>query len=240
MTKKTRLRVARIAAGAVIAAGASLTAAGAASAVGIDVGVAGVNVSANADEEGLKAGVSVGKPDPTDDPTSIPNEPTDPPTDPTDPTDPPTIPTDPPTIPTDPPTIPTDPPTGDPTDPPTDEPTDPPTGDPTDPPTDEPTGQPTDGSTTAPGDNGDDDNGSGGGNDHTCTMDVSSTNCDDDNTGTDNVGSKPVQQGKPKEQLAETGAGDQTAFLLVGAATMIAGGIGFRFVPRLVNRNNVA
>ena len=42
MTKKTRLRVARIAAGAVIAAGASLTAAGAASAVGVDVGIGGV------------------------------------------------------------------------------------------------------------------------------------------------------------------------------------------------------
>ena len=69
-------------------------------------------------------------------------------------------------------------------------------------------------------------------------MDLDSTKCDD-NTGTDNVGSKPVEQGKAKEQLAETGASD-TAFLLVGAATMIAGGVGFRFVPRLVNRNNVA
>ncbi|MGW2849577.1 hypothetical protein ACWC5G_33065, partial [Streptomyces sp. NPDC001274] len=37
MTKKTRVRVARIAAGAVIAAGASLTAAGVASAVGVNV-----------------------------------------------------------------------------------------------------------------------------------------------------------------------------------------------------------
>ncbi|MFE0694316.1 hypothetical protein ACFW2L_11405, partial [Streptomyces sp. NPDC058869] len=46
MTKKTRVRVARIAAGAVIAAGASLTAAGAAQAleIGVDSGAAGVEV----------------------------------------------------------------------------------------------------------------------------------------------------------------------------------------------------
>ncbi|MEW5542969.1 hypothetical protein AB1339_35705, partial [Streptomyces cyaneofuscatus] len=44
MTKKTRIRVARIAAGAVIAAGASLTAAGAAQAVG-GFGVDGGDVS---------------------------------------------------------------------------------------------------------------------------------------------------------------------------------------------------
>ena len=42
MTKKTRIRVARIAAGAVIAAGASLTAAGAASALDIGVNLPGV------------------------------------------------------------------------------------------------------------------------------------------------------------------------------------------------------
>ncbi|PVC86137.1 hypothetical protein DBP20_12540, partial [Streptomyces sp. CS131] len=49
MTKKTRVRVARIAAGAVIAAGASLTAAGAAQAleIGVDTGVAEVNVQAD-------------------------------------------------------------------------------------------------------------------------------------------------------------------------------------------------
>ncbi|MET8060398.1 hypothetical protein ABZV33_27360, partial [Streptomyces microflavus] len=41
MTKKTRVRLARIAAGAVIAAGASLTAAGAAQAVGLGIGVDG-------------------------------------------------------------------------------------------------------------------------------------------------------------------------------------------------------
>ncbi|MEV1066352.1 LPXTG cell wall anchor domain-containing protein [Streptomyces sp. NPDC050263] len=41
-----------------------------------------------------------------------------------------------------------------------------------------------------------------------------------------------VAQGGGKE-LAETGAG-QTMFLVIGAATMIAGGVGFRVLPRLV------
>ncbi|MFI5796154.1 LPXTG cell wall anchor domain-containing protein [Streptomyces sp. NPDC051677] len=44
--------------------------------------------------------------------------------------------------------------------------------------------------------------------------------------------SDAAAQGGGKE-LAETGAG-QTMFLIIGAATMIAGGIGFRVLPRLV------
>lgn len=56
MTKKTRIRVARIAAGAVIAAGASLTAAGAASALEI-----GVSASS---EDGLNLSVQGGDEDP--------------------------------------------------------------------------------------------------------------------------------------------------------------------------------
>ncbi|GGX68422.1 hypothetical protein GCM10010324_11450 [Streptomyces hiroshimensis] len=44
-----------------------------------------------------------------------------------------------------------------------------------------------------------------------------------------------MQQAKPKEQLAETGA-SQTGFLVIGAATMIAGGVGFRLLPRLMTR----
>ncbi|MFY7631607.1 LPXTG cell wall anchor domain-containing protein [Streptomyces soliscabiei] len=44
--------------------------------------------------------------------------------------------------------------------------------------------------------------------------------------------SDAAAQGDGKE-LAETGAG-QTMFLIIGAATMIAGGIGFRVLPRLV------
>lgn len=64
MTKKTRVRVARIAAGAVIAAGASLTAAGAAQAVGLDIGVdtgvADVQVQAGELEDGDPGGVDTG------------------------------------------------------------------------------------------------------------------------------------------------------------------------------------
>ncbi|NED71072.1 hypothetical protein G3I51_01605, partial [Streptomyces sp. SID9944] len=42
----------------------------------------------------------------------------------------------------------------------------------------------------------------------------------------------PQGNGNGKE-LAETGAGE-TTFLLIGAATMIAGGIGFRVLPRVM------
>ncbi len=42
-----------------------------------------------------------------------------------------------------------------------------------------------------------------------------------------------------KGELAETGAG-QTGFLLIGAATMIAGGVGFRMLPRLVGGRTAA
>ncbi len=37
-------------------------------------------------------------------------------------------------------------------------------------------------------------------------------------------------------ELAETGSSG-TTFLLIGAATMIAGGVGFRILPRLINKN---
>ena len=59
MTKKTRVRVARIAAGAVIAAGASLTAAGAAQAVGIGVNIGGLSATAEANEDGLDVGLGI-------------------------------------------------------------------------------------------------------------------------------------------------------------------------------------
>ncbi|MFF7402899.1 hypothetical protein ACFZBJ_12415, partial [Streptomyces murinus] len=49
MTKKTRIRVARIAAGAVIAAGASLTAAGAASALDLNVQAGPISLGASVD-----------------------------------------------------------------------------------------------------------------------------------------------------------------------------------------------
>ncbi|MDT3399343.1 LPXTG cell wall anchor domain-containing protein [Streptomyces sp. B1866] len=212
MTKKTRLRFARIATGTVMVAGASLAAAGAASAVGVDVGIGGVGVSANVDRDGLDAGVHINT---TDDPSTT--IPTGPPVTSAPPTSaPPTV--EPPTTPPPSPTIPTIPP-GTPS---TKPPTKPPTGTPTTGPA--PTGTPTVApSSAAPG--------TGGGDSGTCTVDLDSTDCED-NTGTDAAGSKPVQQGKSKEELAHTGAAE-TAYLLVGAATMIAGGIGFRFLPRL-------
>ncbi|MEV7272530.1 LPXTG cell wall anchor domain-containing protein, partial [Streptomyces bacillaris] len=65
-----------------------------------------------------------------------------------------------------------------------------------------------------------------------CTVDSGVVECAD-NTDTDSVGNQPVEQSKGKEELAETGAAE-TTFLVIGAATMIAGGIGFRILPRLV------
>ncbi|GAA1172770.1 hypothetical protein GCM10009654_32480 [Streptomyces hebeiensis] len=225
MTKKTRIRVARLAAGAVIAAGASLTAAGAASATDIDLGIVGVNVTLG---------------DPTDPPTDIPEPPTDPEDPPTEPEDPPTEPEEPPTEPEEPPTEPEEPPTDptDPSDPPTDptDPSDPPAGDPSEPsdPSAPSPNTPGENGGGAPGGNGSDDEGAG-----TCTVDLDGAECAD-NTGTDNAGSKPVEQSVGKEELAETGAGDTTTFLLIGAATMIAGGIGFRMLPRLVGGGRTA
>ncbi|MFV5996695.1 LPXTG cell wall anchor domain-containing protein, partial [Streptomyces sp. NPDC056231] len=87
------------------------------------------------------------------------------------------------------------------------------------------------------GGNGNGGNGTGG-DGGGCTVDLDGTVCAD-NTDTDSVGNQPVEQGKGKDELAETGAAE-TTFLLVGAATMIAGGIGFRILPRLVNGRTVA
>ncbi|MGW0855145.1 LPXTG cell wall anchor domain-containing protein, partial [Streptomyces sp. NPDC002690] len=75
--------------------------------------------------------------------------------------------------------------------------------------------------------------GSSTGGDESCTVTLDGAECvESNNTDTDSVGNKPVEQGKGKDELAETGAAE-TTFLLLGAATMIAGGIGFRFLPRL-------
>ncbi len=81
--------------------------------------------------------------------------------------------------------------------------------------------------------------GTGGGDEdaNTCILDESTVDCG--GTDTDSVGTRPISQEKPKEELAETGAAE-TTFLLIGAATMIAGGIGFRLMPRMVSRNTVA
>ncbi|MGC4981051.1 hypothetical protein ACLQ18_10475 [Streptomyces sp. DT193] len=194
MTKKTRIRVARIAAGAVIAAGASLTAAGAASALDLNVGLTATTA------------------DPAPDPTGIPTDPA-----PTDPAPTETTPTEP---------APTEP---DPTEPaPTEpEPTEPaptatePTEDPD--PTEDPTEEPGSGSSSAPAENGT------GGND--ADPNGGSSAQEEGSSALTDTGSDTQAQGKDGA-LAETGAG-QTTFLLIGAATMIAGGIGFRLMPRL-------
>ncbi|MFH8575973.1 hypothetical protein ACH4EF_08265, partial [Streptomyces zaomyceticus] len=95
------------------------------------------------------------------------------------------------------------------------------------------------GSTDAPVTPGDDNGSSDPG---TCTVDLDGAECVDtgnNNTDTNNAGSQPVQQGQAKEELAETGAAE-TSFLIIGAATMIAGGIGFRMLPRLVGGGRAA
>lgn len=201
MTKQMRIRVARIAAGAVIAAGASLTAAGAAQAVG-----------------------AFGDEDPTPVPTCIPGtagcEDTPPPVT----TPPVTPPVTTPPVTTPPVTKPpvTTPPVE--TVPPT---TAPGPGETTKPGSTQPP--------TVPGDDSTDDAG-------TCTVDLDGAECVDNgnsNTDTNNAGSQPVQQGQAKEELAETGAAE-TTFLIIGAATMIAGGVGFRMLPRLVGGGRTA
>ncbi|MFI9465636.1 hypothetical protein [Streptomyces xiamenensis] len=75
-------------------------------------------------------------------------------------------------------------------------------------------------------------------------------------------GSSPIEQNPPAEditetvpdtttpagetpngergELAETGASGGEALLIIGAATMIAGGVAFRYLPRLVNKGAAA
>ncbi|MFF5917843.1 LPXTG cell wall anchor domain-containing protein [Streptomyces flavochromogenes] len=237
MTKQMRIRIARIAAGAVIAAGASLTAAGAAQAVG-----------------------AFGENDPTPTPTCIPGtagcqettppETTPPVTTPPETTPPVTTPpvttppvttppvTTPPetTPPVTTPPVTTPPETTPPVTTPPVETTEPGTGETTEPGPVETT-EPGPVETTGPADGGTD-NGDAG----TCTVDLDGAECVDSgnsNTDTNNAGSQPVQQGQAKEELAETGAAE-TSFLIIGAATMIAGGIGFRMLPRLVGGGRAA
>ncbi|MER7056201.1 LPXTG cell wall anchor domain-containing protein, partial [Streptomyces sp. NPDC000351] len=95
------------------------------------------------------------------------------------------------------------------------------------------TEEPGGGNTEGPGGNGgggDNTNPDGGSNDNVAQDEGSSALTD---TGEEAQVSDTTAQGSG-EELAETGAA-QTTFLLVGAATMIAGGIGFRFLPRLMN-----
>ncbi|MEQ8143510.1 hypothetical protein [Streptomyces sp. OP7] len=193
MTKKTRIRVARIAAGAVIAAGASLTAAGAASALEI-------GVSAEANDAGLGLSASVGD---EDDPTEPEEPPTEVPTSPEEPTEVPTTPEEP----TEEPSTPEEP---------TEEPSTP--TDPTEDPTEEPSEAP---SESAPGGGLDPDGGASPQEEGSSSL-----------TDTGEEAPAASAQGSGKE-LAETGAAE-TTFLVIGAATMIAGGIGFRVLPRLM------
>jgi hypothetical protein len=101
------------------------------------------------------------------------------------------------------------------------------------------------------GDNGGGDNGGGGeepatiggtgGGDDDCDLNDDSVNCGGSETQPDSSGSQPVEQQPqaPKDELADTGAAE-TTYLLVGAATMIAGGVAFRVMPRMMNRRTSA
>ncbi|MBV9023305.1 MAG: hypothetical protein JO362_05815 [Streptomycetaceae bacterium] len=81
--------------------------------------------------------------------------------------------------------------------------------------------------------------GNGGGS--TCTLGQDSVNCGgNNNLSTDNnTAPQEISQGQAKQQLAETGSSG-AEFLLIGAATMIAGGVAFRLMPRLANRRTAA
>jgi hypothetical protein len=239
----TRLRVTRIAAAAVIATGASLTAVGAAQAVTND----GVKVQAGTGTtyqqnviEGVTEGTGTPTPTPTDTtPAPSPTETTPAPT-PTDTTPEPT-PTDTTPTPTPTDTSPTDTPTPTPTQTtPTTTPTTPGTG------TSTGTTAGTSAGTTAgtsAGTSAGTTAGTGssgqqtGGNGNTCTLTGDSVDCGNSNTSTDNT--QPVTQNKSTTQLAETGS-NGTTFMLIGAATLIAGGVGFRLTPRLANRRDAA
>lgn len=217
MTKKTRLRAARIAAAAVFAAGASLTAAGAAQAVGLGVEV-GVG------KDGLKVGAVAG-PSGTEGGTAATGSTTEGTTGDT-----------------------TQGTTGDTTEGTTGDTTQGTTGDTTEGTTGDTTAGgtgSTGGSTGGSGDDGGTEGqatgGSGGstGDTGTCVLDQDNVKCED-GTGPDQAGPpQQVGQQTPREELAETGA-SETAFLLVGAATMIAGGVAFRLMPRLVSRRTAA
>ncbi|GAA2462462.1 hypothetical protein [Streptomyces macrosporus] len=221
---KTRLRVARIAAAAVFAAGASLTAIGTASALDLtaiqesnttegttDGSTEGGSEGATSEGttgviEGVVEGLVEGQQGGTD-PEPEPSDPEPEPSDPEpEPSDPEPEPSDPEPEPSDPEPEPSDP-----------EP--------------EP---------STPGEEPASSGGSGGGSDEddpsTCVLDEDSVNC---GTDTDSVGTKPISQEKPKEELAETGAAE-TTFLLIGAATMIAGGVAFRLMPRMAGRRTAA
>ncbi|MBV7698964.1 LPXTG cell wall anchor domain-containing protein [Streptomyces sp. TRM70350] len=192
MTNKTRIRVARIAAGAVIAAGASLTAAGVAIADETDCDLLDICVSPSPTQ-------TTPSTPPTAQPTATETVPSTPPVT--------NIPTGGPPLPTGNPTLTTQP--------------DNPTADPS---------ESSDDDTTAPGTGGGGDNTDPDGGSGPSTQDEGSSSLTD--TGTEIPAADTSAQGGGDE-LAETGAA-QTTFLLIGAATMIAGGVAFRVLPRVM------
>ncbi|WP_326697792.1 hypothetical protein OG909_10895 [Streptomyces sp. NBC_01754] len=234
MTKKTRIRVARIAAGAVIAAGASLTITGAAQAAGFigvdaDDSSATVQTGFTNEEPPNQGGEEPEPPNPGGEEPEPPNPGGEEPESPDPGGEEPESPDPGGEEPESP-----DPGGEEPESP---KPTTPPTTDPT-----KPTAPPA--HTTEPSDPGSSGrppaggNAGGHGGGDNCTVDANGAACAD-NTDTDSVGNQPVEQGKGKDELAETGAAE-TTFLLVGAATMIAGGIGFRILPRLAGGSRTA
>ena len=189
MTKKTRIRVARIAAGAVIAAGASLSAAGAASALDLNIGVTvadepdpGCDIAVDPECEG-EGGENPGGENPGGENPGGENPGGENPGGET------------------------------------------PGGE--NPGGEDPVEEPTENPTT-PGDDNDSGTKPDGGNGASPQDEGSSALTD---TGDDAPATSAQGNGK---ELAETGA-TETTFLLIGAATMIAGGIGFRVLPRLAN-----
>ena len=87
----------------------------------------------------------------------------------------------------------------------------------------DPTDEPTSGSSSVPDENGT------GGND--ADPNGGSSAQEEGSSALTDTGSDTRTQGKDGA-LAETGAG-RTTFLIIGAATMVAGGVGFRLLPRL-------
>ncbi|WP_093849792.1 hypothetical protein [Streptomyces pini] len=228
---RTRVRVARVAAGAVFLAGVSLTAVGTASAL---EGSAALGVSFTNDddpevpENTTDVNVSVGNT--TEDPGNTTEDPGNTTEDPGNTTEDPGNTTEDPGNTTEDPGNTTEDPGNTTEDP----------GNTTEDPgntTEDPGGDSNGGSTGGPDPATTGGTGGGGDEDvNTCILDESTVDCGPD---TDSVGTKPISQEKPKEELAKTGAAE-TTFLLIGAATMIAGGVGFRLMPRMVNRNTVA
>ncbi|WP_130799257.1 hypothetical protein [Streptomyces otsuchiensis] len=216
-SSKVRTNVARLAAGAIFAAGASLAVAGVAQA---DGGVPCEHDPTQTCEE---------EPDPTD--PSDPSDPTEPdPSDPADPSDPsnpdptepdPTEPDPSNPDPTEPDPTEPDPSNPDPTEP------DPSNPDPTDPDPSNP--DPTDPDPSTPPSSAPQSAGA--------TEGIEAPEADEDLTEEETVDQVATGNGG---ELAETGAGGGEMMLLIGAATMVAGGVAFRYLPKALSKGGAA